>query len=69
MSPSCSSCRFWQNFDDGLGKCRRHAPIVSDGTIEAIRWPVSKSSDWCGEYEPQPTPEEVLRDCMLGGHA
>jgi hypothetical protein len=48
----CNECRFWekQEVDNSLGYCRRYAPRPSSST-PFISWPITRSYDWCGEYE------------------
>ena len=55
---NCESCRFWQErgFAD-RGQCRRYPPVNT--------WPMSRGSDWCGEYEPNETTAAALHQRML----
>lgn len=48
---SCDTCTHWAALDDEIGQCRRHAPRPRPSTDD-IRWPVTDSDDWCGEWEP-----------------
>lgn len=57
--PTCVNCFFWNEpkkvFDNQLtvGECRRFPPPSTRSEIPH-RWPVTRSSDWCGEYLPHP---------------
>lgn len=49
----CKTCRYWEaNGRDAYedeGRCRRYAPrplLLGD----RIDWPLTSSSDWCGEF-------------------
>ena len=53
---TCSECKFYDektsrkdaensSLVHAKGQCRRYAPQI--GT-----WPMVRSDDWCGEYEP-----------------
>jgi hypothetical protein len=48
----CETCLFWREVPpdgDAVNECRRNAPFPGDGS--ASRWPMTKASDWCGEYK------------------
>lgn len=47
---SCDSCTHWADLGDEVGQCRRHAPRPRT-SIDDVRWPVTESHDWCGEWE------------------
>jgi hypothetical protein len=54
---SCDTCQFWEAFATRkIGNCRRHAPArghMKGGWLgDNAQWPVTKRSDWCGEYRP-----------------
>ena len=53
---NCSKCKFWIEtgaIDDGVNHCRRYAP--APGSSEARQlWPITKASDWCGEFKALP---------------
>lgn len=59
LNETCEGCRFWDSSRDpgfrGEGKCRRYAPVRE-------HWPITDSSDWCGEFEPieEQRPDEDL---------
>lgn len=46
----CSICRYWISTSGNFGNCRRRTPI----SIEE-NWPVTNSTDWCGEWTQSPT--------------
>lgn len=59
-TPTCDDCCFWEIRDgvpgDGYGFCRRHAPAaatVAKAAEYMARWPLTDSSEWCGEYRPR----------------
>ena len=40
----CRTCMWWvRKGEGGLGRCRRHAPVVGQG------WPAVFAGDWCGD--------------------
>ncbi len=52
----CETCRFWDQWHVGAvdGMCRRRSPPPGmppmDGDL-AASWPITRTNDWCGEYE------------------
>lgn len=58
----CASCRFWA---EEAHLCRRHAPMPVLGELQRgsdelhAHWPATDDEDWCGEYEPLLTEEEI----------
>lgn len=74
MSVSCKRCRFFdpESDDDGLGYCRRMAPIVDpsgyvtifglnradESPYDALQgfWPKVTSDEWCGEFRSEDAP-------------
>lgn len=40
----CHSCMYFVPKDDGLGRCRRHAPTMGG-------YPVVTPMDWCGDHK------------------
>ena len=55
--PACVDCYYWEIRDgvpgDGYGFCRRHAPLaatVAKAAEYMARWPLTDSSEWCGEH-------------------
>jgi hypothetical protein len=58
--PACERCRFWELRDGGpgggYGFCRRQSPTVATVATAAeymARFPLTDSSEWCGEYRPR----------------
>lgn len=51
----CATCDHWNAADSVLrGECRRHAPpCVPTALASYARWPLSQSTDWCGEHQPR----------------
>jgi hypothetical protein len=52
---NCGHCRhFLKNKDDEAGYCRRYPPtsILDEDGIACV-WPVTESSDACGEFTPR----------------
>ena len=53
----CSECKHWNaSANAEKGECRRHAPqslvfTVDSETKFESRFPVTASSDWCGDFE------------------
>ena len=52
---TCSECIHWNMLDTNKGECRRQPPQqiavkLNDETQYETHFPVSKSSDWCGEF-------------------
>jgi len=61
---NCETCRMWRVVREGdYGQCRRHAPTpeveayIDDEPKQWSRWPITVSSEWCGEFEAR-----ALRD-------
>jgi hypothetical protein len=68
----CNGCRFWLNWDSedtNLGECHRFPPRMATvprtgaGQDSAVTvrpgdggWPLTYPDDWCGEFQPVPTP-------------
>jgi len=51
----CGSCRFYHKESE---QCRRRSPAVAYGKSGPIAaWPVTEGSDWCGEFERDPSEE------------
>ena len=53
---ACSACTHWNATDGATGECRRHAPQmvvfeVDDEVKFESKFPVTTSSDWCGDFE------------------
>jgi hypothetical protein len=48
---SCGACDYWDALDESdHGRCRARPPTVVTAQGHAA-WPVTASSDWCGEYK------------------
>lgn len=56
----CETCRFWdEDGDDADGICRRYAPRPEmnergqdgDAWETYPAWPLTVSTDWCGEWQ------------------
>ena len=56
---SCKRCVFWEPEWGGWGKCRRHAPTMVRDDDEGF-WPMTVSTNWCGEFVEQPAHSEAL---------
>lgn len=55
QKPECSKCIYFRSFGNGLGECRRNAPIIvkRDDRVwpnTETKWPVVSAEDWCGEF-------------------
>ncbi len=56
IAAQCESCTYWQQkADASAGECRRHAPQTIAFTVDESvkfesRFPLTKASDWCGDY-------------------
>lgn len=51
----CNECANWNDLGDERGECRAHAPQtvafqVDENTNFETRFPVTKATDWCGDY-------------------
>ena len=51
----CASCTYWEAKAGTSGECRRHAPQTIAFTVDTdvkfeSRFPLTKASDWCGDY-------------------
>lgn len=51
----CATCDHWHAHDSVLrGECRRHAPPCAPTALAAYaRWPLTQSTDRCGEHRPR----------------
>ena len=54
--PRCSNCRFYAAHNKWHGLCRRHPPTPILSAMD--RFPKTKPTDWCGEYEQTIQPQE-----------
>lgn len=66
---ACENCRYSEklgthdNYD-----CRRHAPVMEkvksyfDLREYLPRWPIVKSTDWCGDFERKPRPPRPFKE-------
>jgi hypothetical protein len=55
--PTCGSCRFWS-----YSMCRRYPPLTNRQGGFAVDRPMTKRSDWCGEYQPDGTGRQPTED-------
>lgn len=56
----CENCRFWCKWDDGVGWCKRYAPVMiaaqfpddmfAGSPYQGVH-PETEESDWCGEWQ------------------
>lgn len=48
----CENCRFWLEYDEDGGFCRRFPPecVVVDDDLHALQ-PKVMHRDWCGEHQ------------------
>ena len=56
----CVKCRYYERSNPNWerGECRRHPPRALDANSDRPnRFPVTKDTDWCGEYQPSDTAE------------
>lgn len=66
-NPTCETCGWWSDPIAGgppaRGMCRRSPPIIMQGgAVNKYPWPVTKSTDYCGEHQPrQPAEAEAPR--------
>jgi hypothetical protein len=49
---ACESCKFYDNFEPGVGQCRKNPPVREEGGEDAV-WPWVVPTDWCGEFKPK----------------
>ena len=66
LTPSCASCRYSVMQNALQGTCNRHAPKPAIG-ITAVNWalwPTVHAGDWCGEWTPPPTKDELFADYL-----
>ena len=45
----CKNCTAWHQKTTTRGKCRRHAPVLSNKDDNG-RWPATRSEDWCLDF-------------------
>ena len=50
---ACENCLYWIPNGEGLGECRRRAPVASSASDRSNNyyWPYTKAHSWCGEHE------------------
>ena len=54
---ACEACAYWDSADNKTGECRRHAPVTVAFNVDAAtkyeaKFPETKASDWCGDFQP-----------------
>ena len=62
IGPSCASCRYSVMKNPLQGTCNRHAPKPAIGVtaVNWALWPTVHAGDWCGEWTPPPTEDELF---------
>ncbi|MEM0965640.1 MAG: hypothetical protein AAGJ81_05785 [Verrucomicrobiota bacterium] len=53
---TCAACKYWNAKKENEGECRVRAPQtmvfrVDEETQFETRFPVTRSEDWCGEFQ------------------
>ena len=57
----CQNCKWWELWrklsDTSIGACRKALPVIAPYSQQTGMgvWPETRSSDWCGCFEPQPS--------------
>jgi hypothetical protein len=57
--PTCSSCFFWDQDDEGSGTCHARPPTVvalldSKGDLTPVTvFPATAEDEWCGEHQEE----------------
>lgn len=63
MKDCCKQCKYWKDprsmssYESEQGECHRNPPVVNGGGSDAFHdccwwtWPLTLSSDWCGEFQ------------------
>lgn len=46
---SCGNCRFWFGGSARYGDCRIRPPVVTNDDSD-LHFPISSTSEWCGEW-------------------
>jgi len=62
----CGTCFWWEEWThdhgqkENVGYCRRNAPAPfgANGDISVVEWPVTRKSDWCGEWDDGDAPDD-----------
>lgn len=55
---SCKNCLFWlPSSKPPHGWCRRRAPIITSSSTIGHQ-PKTVAYEWCGEFEPKPSPQQ-----------
>lgn len=49
----CKNCRWWVRFRGNRGECRFFPPFGRTGTLTASTWPLTKPTEWCGQFKPK----------------
>jgi hypothetical protein len=62
MEEICKNCKFWKVAEEVVGHCRRYPPQVDPMVASTDPFPLTKSTDWCGEFRGVPYAVETLRD-------
>ena len=55
--PKCETCAYWDAAENGMGECRRRAPLARDSWwagYDAWAFVDTMRSDWCGEHPDFP---------------
>lgn len=65
---SCYTCRFWHGFGvrerGPKGRCHRFPPTVTSRTPDGS-FPISQSTDWCGEWQRETGRRDDPGEAML----
>jgi len=62
---TCKECRFYKQYSDVNGSCRRFPPIVTNGTQMRGYFPIVEYDDWCGEFEAKLDADEMIDISLL----
>ena len=69
IKPQCNQCKFWKEVYPEQGQCRAHVPLLLGNAMGHVSgWPVVHATDWCGEFQAQPTSPPAAGELKSGFH-
>ena len=61
MIGTCNLCMYWATLTSYVyGSCHRYPPLTTVDNLAIRIWPMTKSTDYCGEFKPSQQESEEL---------
>ena len=64
ITTCCANCRYSEMTNAEQGTCNRYAPKPAQDEAWA-RWPLILARDWCGEWAPMVSDDEMFADSLV----